>query len=181
MHSMNALSIVNDKANRELIQCNSGTDSSRKRKRPINIPPDEVADSVPEEAKNAKPRCFANAFERQRDPFKATEVNVMELHELVYQWYSLKLGKVIPNQDTQISTGMWSIPPGDTSVKDKMVDVKSIMKLVEMVASKDEMKILQCLRPDAGKDSTYGVWETKEHNQSCRRLHTFERDQSWEC
>ena len=157
-----AVVLDSDRAIKELAKCNAGIVSSgsvKKRKPDNEIMPEEVADSAPIEEDKGASLSFSNVFKEPKDPFKATNLGVMDLEEFVYQWYSKNLGTVVLNRDTRIHTWMWCIPPGDKSINDKILDAKSIMKLVEMMASVEEMTLLRCEKPDAAKDNNYEAWE----------------------
>ena len=162
MTALYAIVLDNDKSIKELTKGsagNVGSGSVKKRKPDNESVPEDVIDVIPVEEEKGISSSFSDIFKEPRDPFKATNVGIMELEEFVYQWYSKNLGTVVLNRDTRIHTWMWCIPPGDKSINDKILDAKNIMKLVEMVASVDEMTILRCEKPDAAKDSNYETWE----------------------
>ena len=120
----------------------------------------EPFDNCLEESdKTSSSRTFLNVFEVPRDPFSATNLEVTDLKEFLYQWYSKNLGTVAKNGETRIHTWMWTISVGDKSVSDKILDAKSIMRLSEMVANEEELKVMRSQKPDASRDDSYEAWE----------------------
>lgn len=118
--------------------------------------------AVVQEAPVARDATVANIFNSHFRPsasgYNPATLSSKPAETFIYDWYARGLG-VVKGNDVELTQRSWISAIGSKVSTDNLLDAKSLMKLVEMLATKSELDSLKSPQPNAATDPAYGAWE----------------------
>lgn len=102
---------------------------------------------------------FNSQFRPSASGYNPATLSPLSTETFIYDWYSKGLG-VVKEREVELNQRCWMSAVGSKVSTDNQGYAKSLMKLVEMVSTKEQLDFLKGPKPDAAKDPAYGGWES---------------------
>ena len=101
---------------------------------------------------------FNSHFRPSASGYNPATLSSKATETFIYDWYARGLGAVKGNE-VELMQRSWMSAIGSKVSTDNLLDAKSLMKLVEMLATKSQLDSLKGTQPNAATDPAYGDWE----------------------
>lgn len=118
--------------------------------------------------------AFNGLFRPSSSGYNPLTLSSKSTESFIYDWYAKGLG-VVNDKDVELKQSSWMSAVGSKVSTDNQGDAKSLMKLVEMLGSREQMVILRGPKLDAATDPAYGKWEISVRG-ICKILTTMTND-----
>ena len=101
---------------------------------------------------------FKSHFRPSASGYNPATLSSKPAETFVYDWYARGLG-VVKGSEVELTHRSWMSSIGSKVSTDNQLDAKSLMRLVEMLATKSQLDSLKGPQPNAATDPAYGDWE----------------------
>ena len=101
---------------------------------------------------------FNSHFRPSASGYNPATLSSKPTETFVYDWYARGLG-VVKGYEVELTQRSWMSAIGSKVSTDNLLDAKSLIKLVEMLATKSELDSLKDPQPNAATDPAHGDWE----------------------